>query len=142
MENGPNLNRRGFLTATGGISIAALLAACGGSDSSSDTGGGAAITAAAAPAGSSAAAPAAATPPKFDPATETGPRSRRFEWAGYEVPDMWQNYIKGPYNADVADEVHVPRERPAGAREGRLRRAVRPDPSLHRVLARLQGRPA
>jgi len=30
VEDGPNLNRRAFFTATGGISIAALLAACGG----------------------------------------------------------------------------------------------------------------
>ena len=30
-----NLSRRGFFTATGGISVAAFLAACGGSSSSS-----------------------------------------------------------------------------------------------------------
>ncbi len=95
MENGPNLSRRGFFTATGGISIAALLAACGGSSSSSDSGGGAASTAAA-PAAST--APAKAAPPKFDPASESGP-IKVFEWAGYEVPDMWKSYIKGPYNA-------------------------------------------
>ncbi len=99
MEDGPNLNRRGFFTATGGISIAALLAACGGSDSSTDTGGGAAGTSAAAPAASSAAEPAKAAAPKFDPATETG-EIKTFEWAGYEVPDMWEDYVKGPYNAD------------------------------------------
>jgi len=96
VENGPNLSRRGFFTATGGISIAALLAACGGSDSgSSDSGGGAASTAAA-PAGSSTAA-AKATPPKFNPAAESGP-IKVFEWAGYEVPEMWESYVKGPYN--------------------------------------------
>ena len=98
MEDGPNLNRRGFFTATGGISIAALLAACGGSNSSSD-GTGAPSTSAAAPAGSSQAAPVAAAPPKYDPATETG-QIKAFEWAGYEVPDMWEGYVKGPYNAD------------------------------------------
>ena len=98
MEDGPNLNRRGFFTATGCISIAALLAACGGSNSSSD-GTGAPSTSAAAPAGSSQAAPVAAAPPKYDPATETG-QIKAFEWAGYEVPDMWEGYVKGPYNAD------------------------------------------
>jgi spermidine/putrescine-binding protein len=97
VEDGPNLNRRGFFTATGGISIAALLAACGGS-SSSDTTGSAAGTTAAAPAGSSTAA-AKATPPKFDPASESG-QIKTFEWAGYEVPEMWDTYIKGPYGKD------------------------------------------
>jgi len=96
VEDGPNLSRRSFFTATGGISIAALLAACGGSSSSSDTGS-ASSTPAAAPAASTAAA-AKATPPKFDPAAESGP-VKVFEWAGYEVPEMWQNYVKGPYNA-------------------------------------------
>ena len=98
MEDGPNLNRRGFFTATGGISIAALLAACGGSDSGSDDTG-AASTPAAAPAGSTDAAPAAAAAPKFDPTTETGP-IKTFEWAGYEVPEMWEGYVKGEFNAD------------------------------------------
>jgi spermidine/putrescine transport system substrate-binding protein len=99
VEDGPNLNRRGFFTATGGISIAALLAACGGSDSGSDDTGAAASTQAAAPAASTDAAPAAATPPKYDPTTETGP-VKTFEWAGYEVPEMWEGYVKGPFNAD------------------------------------------
>jgi spermidine/putrescine transport system substrate-binding protein len=98
VEDGPNLNRRGFFTATGGISIAALLAACGGSDSGSDDTG-AASTPAAAPAASTDAAPAAAAAPKFDPTTETGP-IKTFEWAGYEVPEMWEGYVKGPFNAD------------------------------------------
>jgi len=98
VENGPNLSRRGFFTATGGISIAALLAACGGSSgSSSSSGGGGAASTAAAPAASTAAAKA--TPPKFDPASEPGGALKVFEWAGYDDKHMWANYIAGPYNA-------------------------------------------
>ncbi len=96
MDNGPFMNRRGFFTASGGISIAALLAACGG-DSGSDTPAPASTPEPAASAAATTAPPAVATP-KFDPASETG-EIKIFEWAGYEVPEMWDSYLKGPYNA-------------------------------------------
>ncbi len=89
-----NLNRRGFFTATGGISLAAFLAACGGSSSSSSS--------------SSSSAPAAgsstAAGPKFDPATEPDGPLTVFTWDGYQTgylkdtPNgMWGPYQTGPY---------------------------------------------
>ena len=137
VEDGPNLNRRGFFTATGGISIAALLAACGGSNSSSDTGG-------ARRARRRRRRPARRSGSRRGDAAEVRPRHRDRPDQGLRVgrlrgPRDVGELRQGPVQRDVADEVHLPRERPAGAGEGRLGRAVRPDPPVHRVLAGLQG---
>lgn len=100
---GKILDRRGFLALTGATSLAALLAACGGG---TDSGGGAAAdttaaTTAEAPAGTGAAATEAATTaapaPAFDAASEPDGPIEVFEWAGYEVPEMWADYVNGPY---------------------------------------------
>jgi spermidine/putrescine transport system substrate-binding protein len=85
-----NLSRRGFFTATGGISVAAFLAACGSSGGDSTT------ASTPAPAGSDTATTPAG--PKFDPATETDGTISLFEWAGYEeTTAMWDGYTKGDY---------------------------------------------
>ena len=90
-----HLNRRGFFTATGGISVAAFLAACGGS-----SGGGSSSDTAPAPvaSGDTGAATTAPAGPKFDAATEPDGTITLFEWAGYEeTTDMWKAYVKGEY---------------------------------------------
>jgi spermidine/putrescine transport system substrate-binding protein len=91
-EFNPLLSRRGFFTATGGISMAAFLAACGSSSSSSSSSSSGSGTAAGG--GTSASAPAA---PKFNPASEPSGPLQVFEWQGYQDPHMWADYINGPY---------------------------------------------
>jgi spermidine/putrescine-binding protein len=85
-------NRRGFLAASGGVSLAAFLAACGGSSSSSSSSGGSA-----AGGGSSAPASTTVAAPKFDPTTEPDGALQVFEWEGYDAKEMWASYITGPY---------------------------------------------
>jgi spermidine/putrescine transport system substrate-binding protein len=90
----PNVNRKGFLALTGGVSLAAFLAACGGgSDSgSSSAGGDAAAT-----------TTAAGAQGVFDPATEPGGPIEIFTWAGYDdtegdgAPWMWADYQASEY---------------------------------------------
>lgn len=101
---GRRLNRRGFLALTGATSLGALFAACGGGSSSGggEAAGGdetaAATTAAEAGGGDTAAATtAAAAGPSFDPASEPDGPIEVFEWAGYEVPEMWADYVNGEH---------------------------------------------
>jgi spermidine/putrescine transport system substrate-binding protein len=97
VEEFPNLSRRGLFTATGGISMAAIIAACGGSSSSSSSSSSAAAGGATSAAGgSSSTAPAQ---PKFDPASEPSQPITIFEWEGYDAKEMWANYLAGPYKA-------------------------------------------
>jgi spermidine/putrescine transport system substrate-binding protein len=88
------LNRRGFLAASGGVSLAAFMAACGGSSSSSSSG----APAASSGGGASPASSAAVQQPKFDPATEPDGPLQVFEWEGYDDPKMWASYHSGPYD--------------------------------------------
>ncbi len=99
---GKHLDRRGFLALTGATSLGALLAACGGaSDSSSSAETTAPATTAEAAGGETAAETAAASTaaaaPAFDAASEPDGPIEVFEWAGYEVPEMWADYVNGEY---------------------------------------------
>jgi spermidine/putrescine transport system substrate-binding protein len=96
---GKKLDRRGFVALTGAASLGALLAACGGGNAPSEP---AATTAAAAgatteTAGGETAAATAAAAAAFDAASEPDGKIEVFEWAGYEAPEMWADYINGPY---------------------------------------------
>ena len=96
------LDRRGFVALTGATSLGALLAACGGGEEAAappaTTEAPAATTEA--PPATTEAPPAtteAPAGPKFDPAAEPDGPVEIFEWAGYEAPEMWDGYLKGPY---------------------------------------------
>ena len=93
------LDRRGFLALTGATSLAALLAACGGGSGSGEEAAAdtAAATTAEPEAGATEAATTAAAAPAFDAASEPDGPIEVFEWAGYEVPEMWADYVNGPY---------------------------------------------
>jgi spermidine/putrescine transport system substrate-binding protein len=89
-----NLSRRGFFTATGGISMAAFLAACGSSSTDSTP------TTTGAPAGSTDTGAATTAPagPMYDISKEGDGTITIFEWEGYEAKQpMWDEYTKGPY---------------------------------------------
>jgi len=91
-----NLSRRGFFTATGGFSLAAVLAACGGSSggsTSTDTG----------TAGAGTTDTGTSTGLGYDAASEPSGDITLYEWEGYENDKpMWDGYNKGPYAATNA----------------------------------------
>lgn len=108
MDDYEILSRRGFFTATGGISVAALIAACGGStsgggsssSSSAAAGGGSSDTSAASSADTSGGGSSAATGggAMYDVSKEGSGGISLYEWEGYEEDKpMWDGYTKGPY---------------------------------------------
>lgn len=70
------MSRRGFVALTGGLSLSAFLAGCGGGGSGGSSSSSAGV---------------------FDAATEAAGPVEIFEWAGYEVKEMWADYLAGPY---------------------------------------------
>ena len=150
MDVNSKLTRRGFVALTGAASLSALLAACGGGEEHRGAGGARPSPpsplaprsrASAEPAPAEPAEPAAPAAPTFDPASEPdGPiellrvgRLRRH--GAVDVADVHRRRVQRREPA----EVHVPRERHPGARQGGIGLQPGRHPSLHRVLAGLPG---